>query len=355
MSLVETLMQPLRSRYQGGTLDKNVLRRSRYGAWDYFQSQSNNAAGILAADTRASIKRSFGNIVQVPVLDTNEVTIGNVRSCVVQDNENTSKLVTLTFVTYVFGFTMTPAQHYNNDINYQVDFDRKLEKYLLKFATVLDQAAVNTLNINRNQYFPAEITAYYPEVADALQVSHEERLDFYNQMDAILQTMDYYGNVHVLTNPSGMPLINRLGAQGGGNSVNEAFQLNGYEWFTTNRITNGPGIRSTAFIMPPGVVATENRNDPDAIAGSRVGTHKIWSEVDVPIVNLRMGAYYYEDCADKSALHAGTAGLTRTKVEGYEWSTDICFMTPYNPDMEDTYNPIIKVEFANPAVPDPGV
>lgn len=344
MSLVLTLLQPLRKKYATGGFDKFEQRRSRYGVWDFYQRQSSGTSSLIDDDLRGKIKRSMGNTIQVPVLDTQDVVISNVRSCTIPDSENVSKIITLTFVTYSFGFTMIPAQHFNNEIGYQQDFDKKMEKYLQKYALTLDTAAANHLNVNRNQYFPAEITNYYPVVGNALQVTDAEKDDFYNNASAIMQTMDFYGGTNVIASTTAMPMINRLKAQGAGNSVNQDFQFNGYEWTFSNRITSGAGVRSTAFLVPDGVVGVENRNDPDAIAKSRVGTQKIWDEVTLPLVNQRVASYYYEDCADKSALHAGTGALTRTKLEGYEFSTDVCFVAAYNSSPSTRYTPIIKAE-----------
>jgi hypothetical protein len=344
MSLVQTLMQPIRTRLRPN-LGKNELRPSRYGVWDFYKSQSNTATGILTDDVRAAIKRSMGNTVVVPVLDAESVTIGNVRACTVPDSENTSKLVTLVFVTYAFGFTMTPAQHFNNDVSYQADFDRKFMKYLLKFANVLDTAAAANLNSNKNTYWPAEVTAYYPQVGNALQVTQAQKNDFYNSAQSVLNTMDYYEQTHVIASETGAPLWRRLDNQGANNGTNESFQLDPYIPHFSNRITNGAGVQSTGYLVPEGYVAVENRNDPDAIAGSRVGNNlKTWEQVDMPLVNMQMAAYYYEDCADRSALHAGTTNLTRTKVEGYEWSTDVCFINNYNSAPASRYNPIVKFE-----------
>lgn len=352
MSLVLTLMQPLRNSYAANGLDKNEQRRSRYGAWDFYRRQSRAnedgsaglASSIITPEMRKNIKRSMGNTVQVPVLDAQDVVITNVRSCVVADNENTSKLITLTFVTYAFGFTMIPAQYQNNQIGYQQDFTQKLNNYLLKFAATLDTAAVNNLSANKNQYFPADITAYYPVVGNALQVSQAQKNDFYNNASAILETMDFYGTTNVVASTSAKPMINRLQAQGAGNQTNEDFQFNGYDWNFTNRLTNGAGIQSTAYLVGDGMVGVENRNDPDARAGSRTGNGKVWGEAPLPLVDLTVGTYYYDDCADKSGLHAGTAHLTRTRVEGFEWSTDICFVNSYNSAPATKYNPIIKAE-----------
>lgn len=345
MSLVATLMQPLRLRYQN-SLDKNELRRSKYGAWNFYQAQSNLAGGILTADMNAAIKKSMGNSVVVPVLNADTVTIGSTRSCIIAPSENTSALVTLTFVTYAFAFTMTPARHFNNDVSYQSDFDRKMDKYLLKFAEVLDTAAVANLSTNKNTFFPAAVTNYYPVVGNALQVTQAQKNDFYNQLNAVEATMDWYGQTNVISSVTGMPMVDRLKAQGAGNSVNENFQFGGYEWYYTNRLTNGSGVQATMYTIPDGMVAVDNRNDPDAIAGSRVGNFKIWSQERMPIVNLNMGAYYYEDCADQSALDASTTNLTRTKIEAYEFSTDICFINTYNSSPSTKYNPIVKTEIS---------
>jgi hypothetical protein len=348
MSLVLTLMQNLRAKYEPGTLDKNERRRSRYGAWDFYRNQSNLSTGVLTPQVKELIDRSVGNTVQVPVLDAEAVVISNVRACTVADSENTSKLVTLTFVTYSFGFTMTPAAHYNNLISYQADFDVKMEKYLLKFAETLDTAAVSNLSTNKNIYFPAALTSYYPVVANALQVTDAEKDDYFANLEAIQSTMDYYGNVNVVASTSAAPMVNKLRNQGAGNDVNDAWQMAGYDFNYSNRITNGAGVKATIYSVPDGMVGVRNRNDIDAVAGSRTSNGKEWGQVNLPVVNMKVGSYYYEDCADKSALHAGTTHLTRTKVEGFEFSTDLCFVNSYASVPASQYQPILKSEILVP-------
>lgn len=347
MSLVDTLMQPLRTKYTAGDLDKNEFRRSRYGVLDTFQRDTNSTMGILSPDVRDTIKRSFGNTVSVPVFDNDDVTITNVRSCTVADDENTTKLVTLTFVTYVFGFTMYPSQHYNNQIKYQQDFDKKLEKCLLKFAATLDTACYNKLNTDKNQYFPAAITSFYAQVANALQIAQASKNDAYNQISAIMEVMDFYGQYNVVASTQHKPLINYLVNQGNANNVNTAFQFGGFDYSYSNRVTNGAGVQSTAFIMPQGTVAIENRNDPDSIAGSKSSDGVEWGQVQVPLVNMKMGYKYNSRCVDANALHAGTSGLTSTLKESFEWSTDVCLVSAYNSNAAGRYNPIVKAEITN--------
>lgn len=342
MSLVLSLTQSLRTQYPSN-LDKNEQRLSRYGAWDFFNNDSRVPGTILTPEIESNVKASFGNTVVVPVIDGEDVSIGNVRSCTVVDAENTSRLVTLTFITYAFGFSMYPAQHFNNDVKYQADYDRKLLKYLTKFAAVLDTQCITTLETQKNQFWTAIDPDFYPENLNALQVSQAKKNDFYNVAASVMERMDFYGKPHIIHNPYNKPLFTRLLNQGPNNAINEQFQFTPFTFWGTNRIANDAGIESAGYMVQEGSVAMSNRNDPDAILQS-TGPGMEWSEVTLPIVNLRVGSFYREDCNDAHALQTGTSGLTRTKRESFEFSTDICFMSVYNRDLANRYNPIVKFQ-----------
>ena len=109
---------------------------------------------------------------------------------------------------------------------------------------------------------------------------------------------------------------------------------------------NGAGVESTVFLSTPGTYAMENRNDPDCIQGRVIGDSnnpsKEWSEQFMPIVNMDMGVYYTADCADGAAKGGGAN--TRNVQEGWEFSTDVCFVTSYNSDPATCFTPIVKAE-----------
>ena len=348
MSLINTLMQPLRTQYQGA-LDKNEARPSRYGAWDYANQDSKSANSIFTPDIRSKIKNSQGNTVVVPVLDAKDVTIGNVRSCTIADDENTSQLVTLVAASFAFGFTMYPGQYKNNDVKYEADFTRKLSNYLNKFGATLDSAAITALENAKNQHW-ANIAAYYPQVGDALQVTQAQKNDYYNRLQAIHETMDFYNPVKIIQSTSGQPMVNRLDNQGAGNGINEQFQMGGYQWFNSNRIANGIGVESTHYSVTEGNMAVESRVDVDAMAGSKVGDQMEWGTAMVPIPGsangIEMGTFSREDCADASALHGGTAHLPATMKQSFQWSADVFFAFSYNSDIANRYSPVIKTEIS---------
>jgi hypothetical protein len=342
-------MLELRSQYRN-QFDKHELRESRYGALQFFKQESASRP-IFDPETIANIQKSYGNSVVVPVLDAQTVTITTpyTRTCSIVDSENESALVTLTFASYGWGFSMTPATHYNNDVKYFTDWERKMRKYLIQYAADLDTLCIATLEADKNIYWPAGgPTSFYSQTGDALQVAQADKNDFYNQLDAIMQVMDFYDAINVVANPHHTPLVRRLSNQGAANDENEAFQfaLRGYTWFPTNRITNGGGVESTGYSVQLGTCYIGNRNDADTVMGGSIGgNQKVWSQENMPIVNLLMGSYYQQDCGDRSAMAGpATAGNTRSRYEGFEFSTDIVVATTYNSAIASRYQPILKFE-----------
>lgn len=357
MTLVNTLMQDLRSQY-GPQYDKHEQRASKWGAFRFFLQESENRP-IFDAETIANIQASFERSVIVPVLDAEVIaaTTPYTRTCNIADSENTSQLVTLTFATYGFGFSMTPSQHMENDVSYQNDFNRKMQKFERRLGIDLDTLCVNTLDGAINQLWTDIAPDFYAQVADALQVPQANKDDFYNNLESILAVADYYDGVHVVTNNNHMPMVRRLDNQGAANANNQGFQFQGggsqddgqsiraYTFWPTNRIGNGAGVESTGYAVNAGSVFLATRNDPDARAGGAIGgDFKQWSEERLPETGLVVGSFYQQDCADQSGLGGSAASLTRTRKEGFEFSTDVTVATVYNSSIGTRYNPIFKFE-----------
>lgn len=344
-NLVATVLQEYISSYEG-RLDKNEQRPSNYGALELFKKQTNDPTSILDAQVRANIEKSFNVSVRVPVVNYKDITIGNVRSCAIQTEGLTSALVTLTAVTYVWGFVVYPEQHYENYISYQTAINKLMEAGLQKLAATIDTGCVNKLEAVRNQHFPADVVAYYSETGDALRVPQASKNDFYNQLGSILQTMDYSESPQILTNPIGMPMVRRLAAQGAGNEINQQFQFQGLTWEQTNRLANGSGVESTLYAVAPGSVALASRIDPAAKRNARIHDGKYWETFhNAPYIGMDLGVFYQSDCADASAIQAsGMTNSTRTQIESWEFSLDVFYVGPYNSSPSNTYNPILKAE-----------
>lgn len=345
-TLVATVLQNYISEYQS-RLDKQEQRPSIYGALNMAKAQTADPLSILDKSVKTGIDARFNTSVQVPVINFQDVTLGNVRSCGLQQNLLTSQLITLTATTYVCGFLSYPVQHYENYISYAEAIFKKIEACMQKLAAAYDTGVRTLLEANVNQYFPAAITKFYPVTGNALQVPQAEKNDFYNQFASIMQVMDFQGNVDVATTPGGLAQVRRIAAQGQGNAVNEGFQLMGYNWYPSNRITDGAvGIESTLYGVAPGNIAIYTRVDPDARAGRRIHESEYWEVFpNSPYSGFDMGVYYQAVCADASAIQAsGLANSTNTKLESWQFSVDVFNMAAFNSNPGGRYNPIVKAE-----------
>lgn len=354
MSIVQTLKQAVRTQYrrQPGGLDNLELRGSNYGAFNLYKKQTASPTGIVTADLKTKLEETFGNTVQVPVIDWVNPTIGNVRTCAVQVGGLTTKLVQFTAVTMTWGFPMISSQFVNNDIGAQDYFFRMLEARRLAAMELLDTWAVDHLDDNKNQYFPTEILQYYPEANDALQVpgDKDNRIEFYNQIRSILSTMDFTGNPDVVAAPIAMGDIRTILGAGTTDQGDLSYKLDSVgSFFESNRVVSGPGNRAAMYLVGNNAVGLVTRIDPDCQRGvTHGGTDnpvREWTTQDVPGIGT-VGLYYRADCSDQSALLAAQnlQGLTRTSVESFEWSVDVFFIKAYNSDTAGRFFPIIKVE-----------
>lgn len=347
-NLVATIYQDYISEYTR-TLDAKEQRPSEYGALNFMRAQTTGPMSIVDPQTAANIQKSFNNVVKVPVVNYKDMAIGATRTCAMQTEGLTSQIVTLTAVTYAFGFIALPMQHYENFVSYQTAINRLLEAGFQKIAETVDTAAVNFLDTNKNTFFPAKLTDFWPEVGDAFQVPQIEKDDFYNRFADVLRTADFGGpnNVAIVTNHIGMGPVRRLAAQGEGNAVNQGFQLLGYVWYPTNRVTNGGGaVESTGYGAAAGTVALQSRIAPDARQRLRIHESKFWDYMpSTPFTGFDVGVFYQADCTDASALQAaGMAGYTNTKIESWQLSVDVFYIKTYITDTANRYYPIFKFE-----------
>lgn len=342
------MVESYRSAYSG-KLDANEWRAQQYGALEVFQKQSAGGAGILSSEDIANLEKSFGHSTRIPVLDAQDVSIGSVRSCIIPPDQNNSKWVVITFVTYVFGFTMIPSMYQHNDVKYELDFQKKMRKYVLALLNKMDQAAVNKLEVEKNRVFTG-LTAEYPVLGNAFQVPYSKREDLYNQIRGIMTTANFpSGTYDVVANSMHAPLINKLASNGVGNADNTAYQLLGYEPHFTGNIAAGAGVRDTLFVIPESTLALVNRNTWDERNGTiLMGGGQVWGEEYIPEFGMTFGTYYTEGCTDATAIFptAETQGQTRASMQGFSFGTDVAYIASYNSNPATRMGPIQKVEIA---------
>ena len=336
-------MQNMRST---SNLDKNEIRPSRYGALDVFMQQSADPAGILTPELRQKAEQSIGRTLETPVIDYDAgITIGNTRSVTIEDSENTSKMHTITFATYSFGFTIVPAMYMNNEISMQRDFEAKMNKYLYALAKKLDGVCVSALGAAKTQVFKDSLQ--YSKTGNVLESSWDDREGIIGDINPIMAANDYFGQIHLVGNGGIESIIRKLAQSGLYNAENKQLEYSDKVLHFTNEITNAEGKYGTAYAVTDGMLGMLFRFEREALFGTKARTGHEWGIENLPLLNIPCGTYYYESVSDVSGIAgAATADLTRGLKQHYGFAVDVAVITPYNSNPSKNASPIIQLQVA---------
>lgn len=341
MSLIATRVQNW--RMLNPNFDKNMTRPAEYGALNFFVDQSNSANSIITPELKSRALASTGATIQIPVINFDaDVTVSNVRSCTIADNENTSALYTVVFATFGVGFTMVPSMYSNNEITYNHDWTRKMEKITRALGSALDVAAVAALDANKTQVFNDLL--YYTQSGNAVQVPWDMRTEILGDLNPMMRANNYPGQIHLIGNYGIDSMIRKLGQHAEFNDVNKRLEYADKVMHYTNNITNEVGDFATVFGVEDGNVAVVTRVDREAARGARANDHE-WSVVRLPYIDLPVGSHYYTSVGDQSTIAGeSTADLICAVKEHFGFSVDVAFIVAYNSNPEIVPNPIIKAE-----------
>lgn len=345
MSLIATRL--LNWRIQNPELDRNMTRPCEYGALDFFIEQTDAPNSIISPNLRDRAFASMGNTVQVPVINYDgDVTVSNTRSCVIADAENTSALYTVVWKTYSVGFTMVPTLYMNNEISYDHDFARKMEKICRALATALDQDAVAALEAKKTQVFKDLLQ--YQATANVIDVPKQMATEILGDINPIMRANCYPETIHLIGNAGIDSLIRKLAQHGIYNDVNKRMEYDNKIIHYTNNVVNAEGKNGTAFAVVDGNVGVLTRVDREALRRASANFHE-WDVVRLPYIDLPVGSHYYTAVGDQSGI-AGAASedMVCNVKEYFGFSVDVAYIVAYNSAPETVANPIIKLAIDAP-------
>lgn len=348
MSLVLTRIQNIRSN---SNLDKFEYRPSRYGALDAFMVQSNDPTGIITEELKAKARTSIGSILETPVIDYDaDISIGNTRTLTINDSENTSRMVQITFATYAWGFTITPAMYMNNEISIQRDFETKMMKYIYAFAKKLDEAALSTLAANKTQILKNPLL--YDWSFNRVNAKWTERENIFGDLEVMMGANDFYGQLHIIGDPGVESIMRKLQQHGLYNDVNKQNEFGTKIVHLTNSFPSsidGIAPKSSSwqpyaqgYVVNSGSLGLLTRFERDCLLGTVSGDGHEWGIATLPLLNMPVGTYFYDSVGDYNSIAgAATADMVRTRKEHYGFAVDVAFLTAYNSSPSTLASPIL--------------
>lgn len=344
MSLVLTRIQNIRSN---SNLDKFEYRPSRYGALNAFMVQSNDPTGILTPELKEKARTSIGSVLETPVIDYDgTINIGNTRSLTIADSENTSRMITINFATYSWGFTIAPAMYMNNEIAIQRDFETKMMKYIYKFAQTLDGVALSTLAANKTQVLKNPLL--YNFASNAINADWTERENVFGDLEVMMGANDFFGQLHIVGDPGVESVMRKLQQHGLYNDVNKQNEFSGKVVHLTNNLAATTGKYAQGYAINSGSLGLLTRFERDCLLGTVSGDGHEWGIATLPLLNMPVGTYFYDSVGDFSAIAgAATADMVRTRKEHYGFAVDVAFLTSYNSSASTLPSPILAFNISN--------
>lgn len=338
MSLVLTRIQDIRAN---SNLDKFEYRPSRYGALNAFMVQSEDPTGILTEELKQKARTSIGNTLETPVIDYDAgITIGSTRTLTIDDSENNSKMVQITFATYAWGFTITPAMYMNNEISIQKDFETKMMKYIYAFAKKLDEAALAALAASKTQILKNSLL--YDWSSSAINAKWTERENVFGDLEVMMGANDFYGQLHIVGDPGVESIMRKLQQHGLYNDVNKQNEFGTKVVHLTNNIAAAEGKYAQGYAVNASSLGMLTRFERDCLLGTVSGDGHEWGIATLPLLNMPVGTYFYDSVGDFHTI-AGTSttDMTRTRKEHYGFAVDVAFLTAYNSEPNTLASPIL--------------
>ena len=338
MSLVLTRIQNTLAQ---SNVDKFEYRASRYGALDAFMVQSNDPIGILTEELKEKARTSIGTILQTPVIDYDaDISIGDTRTLTIQDSENTSRFIDITFATYAWGFTITPAMYMNNEISIQRDFNTKMMKYVYKFAQKLDEAALAVLAANKTKVLKNPLL--YDFSTSAINAKWTERENVFGDLEVMMGANDFYGQLHIIGDAGVESIMKKLQQHGLYNDVNKQNEFAGKIVHLTNNLAAAEGKYAQGYAVNAGSLGMLTRFERDSLLGTVSGDGHEWGIATLPLLNMPVGTYFYDSVGDYSGIAGeATADMVRTRKEHYGFAVDVAFITAYNSAPNTNPSPIL--------------
>lgn len=352
MSLLETYRQEIRAKIPQ-PLDRDEWRFTRYGLLTSVREMTNSPMSIIGADLKQKAQNSEGTALDVEVykLGGDTVEVKSTRSCIIGDLTNTTKKVRVVWQTLVADIHMQKAEYAKNDVSYLEDLNRKIIRVENAFGMALEQIIDTTLNAKSSAVYNSPLVGdEYPLGGGALLVAKTKQPTFFNDLDAIMQGDDFYGQYKVVGNTSLLPSVRHYINQGGGNSENLQYQFGTFDYRFSNHLSQGGNAKATGYVMPDGTIGLLTRLPIDALQGNKTTRGTEWSTTFFESIGQEVGVQYYSECADLSGIE-GLEHLEASTVERWQFSVDVAILTPYNSDADTLAGAIKKFEFVDVAEP----
>jgi hypothetical protein len=329
--------------------DNFELRLTTAGLYDAFLRQTKGSSSFITPALKQTAAMSPGRDLKIPVINYKDVTVRSTRPLTIVADENTSALYTVVWNTYAYGFKMYRAQHKNNDVSYQLDWNKKYLAMIKKMRSTIEAAAYTAIDAAKTQVLPTVVGGHTFATSLLSETGIATLNDSYilNDLDPSMNTndFDFFGG-DIVGNQGLNAILSRMAGFSKFNSENKTLPYQDKFMHFSNSIPDAGAAKATGFGIADGHLGLLTRVEPDSEMRTKLKTGHEWDKVNVPLLGIEMGSYTYEEAVDASGLGAHATHLTRTGAEVFDFAVDMAFVIAYNSDRTTIPSGILKFDIA---------
>ena len=296
------------------------FRQEEYGALN-----AHLAYADIMIPNLAQIKKSENQTEQINYFKRSEGTVGSARTVSLTGKYGDTGYLTPTWTSYTREFTISEEQARGNIETAARIYAHQLKNTMIDLYEAIEDDAVSNLDTNRNTVAGnrSGLSTWHGVPSYTAHITNGNKANYYNYIKTDLRNDKYTGILQEVHTGNMDAFIAEYRNQGAGNDANTAFQFPGFEFHTSNSITNGSDFFGTSYVTEVGSISAipwipgKNR---DGVAGH--GEYD-WFSIPDPFGKLGQLAVFRQKTASDTS---GSGGTAQDAVAIYEISVDATFL-----------------------------
>ena len=296
------------------------FRQKEYGALQAHLDYAN----IMVPNT-AAIKESENQTDQINYFKRSSQSVGSARTVSVTGAYGDTGYLTPSWTTYTREFSISEEQAQGNIETAARIYAHQMKNTMIDLYEAIEDDAVSNLDTNRNTVEGSRsgLSTWHGVPSYTAEISNTNKANYYNYIMTDLQNDKYSGILQEVHTGNMNAYIAEYQAQGAGNDTNTAFQFPGFEFYTSNSITNGSSYFGTSYVAEIGSISAIPWIPAKNRRGIPLHGAYDWFSIPDPFGKLgSLAVFRKKDAVDMSSYN----GTAQDAVTIYEISVDVTFL-----------------------------
>jgi hypothetical protein len=336
MSIAVTVLQDaIITLNVDNTFNKFEGRSPEFGTFQAFKDGSDL---LLPSGQVTALRTAARRPEKIISLNRYTATTHTTYTCDFNPDENTSAFTPITWVTIGFDAAITPAVNEDNYVTAAEDLKNQMVQGLRTVYSALEADAAAFLETNKSATNDYPIETQIPggtDTAGVQSLPYVNRQQIYQIMPAVFtRNLLTYGKITDVANSEAITNFQFIQAQGAGNAVNAAYQVQPgiFDEYRSNFVGDvaDADIMETHFFFPKGSVGVYNWVPFEGRTNKRISEGEGWTTMIDPVMGMEWQVHWKYEC------------VAGQYVMNFSYTGSFAFMRAYSSD--NSVTPILKYE-----------